>query len=123
MPYKDKKAQMEYQRVWCANRRKEYVDKHGGKCVKCSSTHRLEFDHINPEEKVSHRIWSWSRDRIEAELAKCQLLCRDCHLSKTFNDNYATAFNPAELAELADAVALGATASNGVGVQVSYSAP
>jgi hypothetical protein len=64
-------------------RRLHYVQLHGGKCVKCGSVERLEFDHINPATKIEHRIWSWSKPRLEAELAKCQLLCQSCHIEKT----------------------------------------
>jgi len=74
-------AQREYQRQWVARRRAEFfADK---ECVKCGSTDRLELDHIDPEAKVSHRIWSWSAARREVEIAKCQVLCHECHLFKT----------------------------------------
>jgi 5-methylcytosine-specific restriction endonuclease McrA len=71
----------EYQRKWMANRRKEYFkDK---KCVKCGSTEYLELDHINPETKETHAIWSWSEERRTKELKKCQVLCEKCHLEKS----------------------------------------
>ena len=84
MPYKDKAKQLEYQRKWMAARRAEYFD--GKSCVTCGSTESLELDHIDPATKVSHRIWSWSTERREAELAKCQPLCRDCHESKSVRE-------------------------------------
>jgi 5-methylcytosine-specific restriction endonuclease McrA len=81
VPYKDPERQREYVRQWVAKRRRLYLaDK---ACVQCGSTDRLEVDHRDPEQKVSHRIWSWSEKRREAELAKCQILCYDCHLKKT----------------------------------------
>jgi hypothetical protein len=43
----------------------------------------LELDHKDHRQKVSHTIWSWSMERRDAELAKCQVLCHDCHLDKT----------------------------------------
>jgi 5-methylcytosine-specific restriction endonuclease McrA len=56
--------------------------------VQCGETERpFEIDHIDPKTKVSHRIWSWSAERREAELAKCQLLCVDCHYKKTGTEN------------------------------------
>ena len=58
------------------------------KCCKCGSTDSLEFDHIDPAQKFTHRIFSLSHDRIQAELGKCQLLCKDCHVEKTNSDLY-----------------------------------
>lgn len=71
----------EYQRNWMRNRRAEYFN--GKSCNHCGSIHELELDHIDPTKKVSHKIWSWSAARREAELAKCQVLCSDCHAKKT----------------------------------------
>lgn len=84
MAYKDIEKKREYQRVWIANRRAAYFkDK---SCVKCKSTERLELDHIIPALKTSHNIWSWRKERREAELMKCQVLCHDCHVKKTTID-------------------------------------
>lgn len=67
----------EYQRKWIANRRYEFFkDKN---CVNCLSTVDLQLHHINPQEKESHRIWSWTKERRIAEIAKCKVLCKDCH--------------------------------------------
>src|ERR1700738_5295764 len=86
MPFKSRKEKQKYQREWYAKRRAHYIEQHGGKCVKCGSTNKLEFDHKDPRDKVSHKIWSWKIDRIEAELAKCQLLCITCHHGKPARD-------------------------------------
>lgn len=70
-----------YQKSWLAARRAAYFsDK---QCVRCSSTTRLELDHIDPTTKVSSRIWSWKESRRLAELAKCQVLCHRCHKDKS----------------------------------------
>lgn len=55
----------------------------GGRCAVCASKDRLEIDHVNPKTKISHKIWSWSLPKLLSELAKCQLLCKDCHISKS----------------------------------------
>lgn len=55
----------------------------GKSCVKCGSTEQLELDHIDPAQKTEHRIWTWSPERRAEELAKCQVLCHDCHQKKT----------------------------------------
>ena len=62
------------------------VDKLGGKCVKCGTTEHLQFDHINPLEKSFTISSNFHRKDLDEELAKCQLLCWDCHMEKTKND-------------------------------------
>lgn len=92
MPHADpevRKAFMQaYQRDYVAKRRARHLKAMGGKCQSCGSSNNLDVDHINPETKISHRIWSWSAKRIEEELSKCQLLCRNCHSQKTTVENY-----------------------------------
>lgn len=52
----------------------------GGKCVSCGSSKDLEFDHIDPNTKSYsvQKMWSLSKAKLEAELAKCQLMCKTC---------------------------------------------
>lgn len=71
----------EYMRKRNARIRAEFFT--GKSCVQCGATDSLELDHIDPSQKVGHRIWSWSTERRMAEIAKCQVLCTDCHLAKT----------------------------------------
>jgi hypothetical protein len=82
MAYKDKQKQIDYQRLWIAKRRQFYFE--GKVCVHCGTNENLELDHIDSSTKTSHNIWSWSEDRRNAELAKCQVLCRLCHQGKSF---------------------------------------
>lgn len=86
MPFLSKEDHRIYQLNWIKNRRKEFFDKHGP-CIKCGSDNRLELDHIDPALKVSHKIWSWSWEKIYAEAAKCQILCYDCHKEKISSEN------------------------------------
>lgn len=55
----------------------------GRTCALCGSSDRLELDHVNPETKVSHNIWSWSEIRRQDELKKCRVLCYNCHMTKS----------------------------------------
>lgn len=69
-------------------RKQEFVNKLGGKCVKCGSVENLQFDHIDPKTK-SFTICdslSISKEKLEKELEKCQLLCSNCHENKTLKD-------------------------------------
>lgn len=71
---------------WIKNRRLAWVTANGP-CAQCGSTTDLQVDHVDPSTKVDHRIWSWSEERRLAELAKCQVLCGDCHKAKTSAEN------------------------------------
>ena len=74
-----------YSATWVAKRRAVFFK--GKQCVQCGSKDRLELDHINPADKLHHRIWSWTEERRKAEIAKCQVLCHDCHKGKTSREN------------------------------------
>jgi 5-methylcytosine-specific restriction endonuclease McrA len=91
MGYKDPDKQKEFQRLWMKKRRDYYLELMGGACVKCGSTERLEFDHIDRSTKSlkPSSLWSRTDDQILAELAKCQILCYSCHKKKTVSENIA----------------------------------
>ncbi len=58
----------------------------GGRCVSCRTREELEFDHVNPATKsfnIGQHLGKYSEKKLEEELAKCQLLCKDCHRKKT----------------------------------------
>ena len=77
MPYKDTEKRRQYAREWVVRRRREFFE--GKKCSECSSTQDLEIHHEDPTQKVSHKIWSWSKQRRDEELKKCRVLCHKCH--------------------------------------------
>lgn len=81
MAYSGEKKK-EYQRQWKQKRRVQWLEENGP-CVLCGSDEDMQIDHIDPDQKVDHKIWSWSKARREAELAKCQILCYSCHKKKT----------------------------------------
>ena len=84
MPIYDLEERRKYGREWISNRRKQWFsDK---VCVDCGSKENLELDHVIPQDKASHKIWSWSRERREVELAKCVARCHKCHKKKTAVD-------------------------------------
>ena len=80
--YKDPEKKREYQRKWMVARRQKWVEDHGP-CAVCGSADRLEVDHKDPRQKVTHRVWSWRKDKQAEELAKCQVLCFECHKNKS----------------------------------------
>lgn len=75
----------EYGKRWVAERKAQFfADKC---CATCGSTESLELDHVNPSQKLSHSIWSWSAARRETEIAKCQVLCAPCHSVKSATES------------------------------------
>jgi hypothetical protein len=78
-------ATNEYIRNYREKRKNLALKMLGGKCVKCNATENLQFDHIDPNMKIS-TISSMLTSNIVmfiAEIEKCQLLCYACHLKKS----------------------------------------
>ena len=57
----------------------------GGHCVVCGTIENLEIDHADRATKRLDlgKRWSTSESTYMAELAKCQLLCRQHHKEKS----------------------------------------
>lgn len=84
----------EYELARYKERRAWMIEYLGGKCVQCSTTEKLEFDHVDPKTKsfaVSEN-WSLSKELLITELDKCQLLCNSCHKAKS-NSAYTVVHN------------------------------
>jgi 5-methylcytosine-specific restriction endonuclease McrA len=84
----DNNYMREYMKKRSKERMKEAHQLLGGKCCKCGSINNLQIDHIDPLTK-SFTLSSgttFSKERWDAELAKCQLLCFECHKSKTLKE-------------------------------------
>ena len=96
MPYADFARQRAYQRQWMANRRASWIAQNGP-CTDCGTWDDLQVDHVEAKTKITHRIWSWSRVRREAELAKCVVRCRICHERKTVLNRETVTQKPGEL--------------------------
>ncbi len=65
-------------------RKRQAVEHMGGKCADCGGRfpyYVFEFHHLDPSKKdmqfnqLRRRAW----DRIVAELAKCVMVCANCH--------------------------------------------
>ena len=66
--------------------RDELYNKHGGKCIKCGYDKcqgALSFHHRDPSQKIFglslNMLWSKSKEDINKESEKCDLLCQNCH--------------------------------------------
>ena len=64
-----------------------FINLMGGKCVQCGciNIHCLEFDHLDPTQKIFCVGTHWSSrtfQELQEEVLKCQLLCSNCHQTK-----------------------------------------
>jgi hypothetical protein len=76
----------DYQKKKYVERKDIYIQKLGGKCVLCSSTESLEFDHVDATTKsftFTTKIATLSIEKLNLEAEKLQLLCNKCHKEKT----------------------------------------
>lgn len=65
-------------------RRERAITQLGGSCAVCGTCSNLEIDHVDPSKKdfTLAKASSYSEQRWQAELSKCQLLCSTCHKAK-----------------------------------------
>lgn len=56
----------------------------------CRDCHRgfppeaMDFDHVRGTKVAGiTQMWSWGRARVLAEIAKCELICANCHRERT----------------------------------------
>ena len=56
-------------------------------CLICTSTDKLEWHHVNHHNKITHvtRMTGYGYKAIDAEMAKCWVLCNSCHLKLHLN--------------------------------------
>lgn len=86
---RDRATYNEYMRKYMLaryhTRRAEWIIQLGGKCIDCGTAEGLEFDHDDASSKAYDlaKIFSYSNERIQVELAKCVLRCDPCHKAKT----------------------------------------
>mgnify|MGYP000040963768 CR=1 FL=1 len=70
-------------------------------CAKCGynkSAQALQFNHINPEDKCfliaqrAHNMYlkrhTKGKQMLRSEIAKCQVLCANCHCILTFEEKH-----------------------------------
>ncbi len=63
-------------------------------CADCGGTYPpyiMDFDHINPDVKehnVARLRQAGSRDKLRQEIAKCEVVCANCHRERTHKRGY-----------------------------------
>lgn len=72
-------------------RNKEFLDKFKSEtpCADCNKTYPpcvMDFDHLNGDEKLIEisKMLNYSRPGLEKEIAKCELVCSNCHRIRTW---------------------------------------
>ena len=71
---------------------REYIAnvKANSKCLKCDENHPacLDFHHReNKEIGITKAALNWGLERLKVELAKCDILCSNCHRKHHFDTN------------------------------------
>lgn len=92
MPYKDPDKYREHQRGYQRQRRETQRAAMGRRkvvrgCDECGydkNPAALQWHHRDRADKKGQVSWmlSLSKDRLEAEIAKCDLLCANCHAER-----------------------------------------
>lgn len=75
-------------------RKQIYKDLKTGPCTDCGQIYPpyvMDFDHRDPETKVFNvATWTatrWSLVRLAREIAKCDLVCSNCHRERSYGPN------------------------------------
>lgn len=76
--------------------------RYGKSCIDCGITdwRILEFDHVNPEEKIKNVSACSTIETMTTEASKCELRCVCCHRLKTFQNGKAQGVEYAYLNEV-----------------------
>ena len=65
------------------------IEQLGGVCSHpgCNCTEDLQFNHINPDDKLTECTWlmngRYDNEDLQNELSKCNLLCKPHHIEET----------------------------------------
>mgnify|MGYP003647991529 FL=1 len=75
--------------------KKSFMDQLGGGCQECGYNgcpRSLVFHHVNPARKlfqlgkIRRKIRDYGLAAVKKEVAKCQLLCQNCHNELHYNE-------------------------------------
>ena len=90
MPPKDIEARRAYQNKHYSDRIKIIHNyKEANPCADCGRYYPyyvMQFDHIGKDKfRIVSHMRNYSMERIMAEIAKCELVCANCHAVRTYN--------------------------------------
>jgi len=80
-----------YERDRCREQKAILVAEHGGKCCDCNGVFPdccYQFHHRNPDEKLFNlgRQMLRNIDVLRVEAKKCDMICANCHVLRTYGD-------------------------------------
>jgi len=103
MPYADPENARNYQRAYMRSRREAFrkivEDAKRVPCADCGvkyPTYVMQFDHVRGEKLfhlASATTGSYSQRSIEEEIAKCEVVCANCHAERTEKRRQASGAN------------------------------
>lgn len=72
--------------------------KSGKPCMDCGVSYPpyvMDYDHRDPDDKIDNlsamALRGWSNARLAVEIAKCDLVCSNCHRERTHQRRFAEA--------------------------------
>ncbi len=87
---RDKEQKLRRQVEWMRENRQRLGEFLADKsCEDCGNNNKvvLDFDHREGEEKkgnIADLVNRWCWDRLEGEIAKCDIVCANCHRIRTW---------------------------------------
>lgn len=100
----DREYHRNYSRQYYHDRKAQLIERLGGECAWCGDTRDLTSDHLDPNEKSFSigKLLNFSKKVVDEEIKKCQLLCNNCHIFKTYlnNDNGARVLSTEQVFEI-----------------------
>ncbi len=88
MPTRNKEVFNRIRNSWVARRREFFNEIKNVPCADCGVRYPpyvMQFDHRPGEIKLFTiaKNWQYSKEKILAEIAKCDIVCANCHAERT----------------------------------------
>lgn len=94
MAFSDPEREVAWNRSYMRDRKQRHfrwlADYKSRPCADCGWTFPpecMDFDHLADKFMSVSKMASYSRDRVLAEVAKCDVVCANCHRTRTKNRN------------------------------------
>lgn len=89
MPPKDITKRRAYQNQYYDRKAQRIRDiKEASPCTDCKGYfpfYVMQFDHLEGKTRNVSHMRTYSLERVLAEISKCELVCANCHATRTYN--------------------------------------